>query len=177
MATKDWYWSMMTGLTRTLWDAGAIFQLSNTYKYTLLSNTWQLGRWKPESLPLLLPLQLPLLPPPPPAWQPLRRPSSRIWWEGCWKTSKLWRLKQFLVKRPNHAQSDCYSGTRVTDFAITDPNHPVTGPFFTQGQCYSFFSPQITGEGLMRKSDESPVSQSYQCWELLSCCLPLNHNQ
>ena len=40
------------------------------------------------------------------------------------------RMKQFLVKRPNHAQSYCYSGTPVTVFAITDPvvNDPVTGP-------------------------------------------------
>lgn len=88
----------------------------NKFENTLC-NTWQLERSKLESLPLLRFPRLPLSSPPP-AWQLPRRPSSPIWWGSCWRTSTLWWLKQFLVKRPNHAQSDCYSGTRVTDFAI-----------------------------------------------------------
>ena len=67
---------------------------------------------------------------------------------------ELEQVKQFLVERPNHAQSYCYNGTPATDFAITDPNYPVRVLTLTQGQCYCWLL-WCEIEGLIRKSAES----------------------
>ena len=94
--------------------------------------------------------------------------------ERCVKSE---RMKQFLVKRPNHAQSYCYSGTRVTVFAITDPvvNDPVTGPLMRN--VYSrpvlLLTPQITDH--LRPDEKKRWEPNLSILPSLSAaCLPIS---